>query len=412
MTTRRNTPSSTNPTDLNAAVGPSMALSVTRHAQKSEPTAWEFLLAGVDTLDIGLYVRWDRQWESHIARMDTWKARAAGTSGVLIDEGVFPIGQAAMLPGGKPPMFRFHMQLPEFHVFFSAGDIYRAGPNVYVSLTAETLWRLGVTQAVSLVWGLMEDLGGLVDAIQPSRVDLCADFYVPGGLSLDFLRRHRVSRSRATRHFETADRLETYYVGSGQSPITARVYDKGLEIQKSRKGWFLPLWRREDGVDVWRVEFQFRRRALKAFKINSVESLCEKLAGLWQVVTTGWMSFRLRDDAHPSRRSVHPWWLAVVGCAERFGVPVEVDRFAPPPADSAEWHEKHIAGCFSSFAAITNLGSFREALNLLSQRLADQVDPDEFRDCIALKSIKLGKQPSPEKETVNAAIDPLQGNPS
>lgn len=373
-----------------------MAIITRARAPKGEPASWEFLLAGVDTLDLGLYIRWDNQWEFHVARMETWKARAIGTSGVLIDDGVFPIGHAVILPGGKPPMFRYHLQLPEFHAFLSASDTYRTGPNVYVSLTAETLWRLGVTQAVSLVWGLMEDLGGTVDAIQPSRVDLCADFSIPGGLSLGFLRRHRVSRSRATRHFETADRLETYYVGSGQSPITARLYDKGLEIQKSRKAWFLPLWRREQGVDVWRVEFQFRRRALKAFKINTMEALLEKMAGLWHVVTTRWLGFRLHDATNLTRRSVHPWWATVAACAQRFGEPVEVDRFEALPSDSAEWHEKHIAGCLSSFAAITNRGSFRTALDSLAQRLTDQVDPDEFRDRIALKSIKLGKHPPPD----------------
>jgi len=373
-----------------------MTVIIASQSPKSEPASWEFLLAGVDTLDLGLYIRWDNQWEFHVARMETWKARAVGTSGLLIDDGVFPIGRTVILPGSKPPMFRYHLQLPEFHVYFSASDIYRAGPNVYVSLTAETLWRLGVTQAVSLVWGLMEDLGGTVDAIQPSRVDLCADFSIPGGLSLGFLRRHRVSRSRATRHFETADRLETYYVGSGQSPITARIYDKGLEIQKSRKAWFLSLWGREEGVDVWRVEFQFRRRALKAFKINTMEALLEKMAGLWHVVTTRWLGFRLRDAPNLTRRSIHPWWAAVADCAQRFGEPIEVDRFEAPPSDSAEWHEKHIAGCLSSFAAITNRGSFRTALDSLSQRLTDQVDPDEFRDRIALKSIKLGKHPPPD----------------
>jgi hypothetical protein len=362
----------------------------------SEPSSWECLLAGVDTLDLGLYIRWDNQWEFHVARLEAWKARAAGTPGLLIEDGLLPVGQAVILPGGKPPMFRYHMQLPEFHVFFSRSDTYRAGPNVYVSVTAETLWRLGATQAVSLVWGLMEDLGGTVDRIQPSRVDLCADFLIPGGLTLDFLRHHRVSRSRATRHFETADTLETYYVGSGQSPITARIYDKGREIQKSHKQWFLPLWKRADGTDVWRVEFQLRRTALKAFRIDTMDALREKMAGLWQGLTTGWLSFRLHDAQHPTRRTVHLWWAAVAVCAERFGEPIEVDRFASPPSDSAEWHEKHIAGCLSSFAAITNLGSFQAALDSLAQRLTDQVDPEEFRDCIALKSIKLGKHPPAE----------------
>ncbi len=385
-------------TSVPAAASPSprMASSVTRHAQKPKTVVGSVLLAGVDTLDLGLYVRWDNQWEFHLARLETWKARAAGTTGILIEGDLLPIGAAVMLPGGKPPMFRFHLQLPEFHLFLSRSDTYRAGPNVYVSLTAETLWRLGAAEAVSLVWGLMEDLGGIVDRIQPSRVDLCADFHIPGGLSLEFLRSHRVSRSRATRHYETGDCLESYYVGAGASPIIARIYNKGLEIEHSRKQWFLPLWQRADGTDVWRVEFQFRRPALKAFRIDRMETLREKMAGLWQVVTSTWLSFRLHDDRRPTRRTLHPWWAAVAACAERFGMPVEVDRFAAPPSDSAEWHEKHIAGCLSSFAAITNLGSLNAALDSLSQRLMDQVDPHEFRERIALKSIKLGKQPPVE----------------
>ena len=57
------------------------------------------------------------------------------------------------------------------------------------------------------------------------------------------------------------------------------------------------------------------------------------------------------------------------------------------------WFFRIDAGCLSSFAAITNLGSLRAALDGLTQRLTDQVDPDEFRDRIALKAIKLGKQP-------------------
>jgi hypothetical protein len=360
------------------------------------PTAWHPLLAGIDTLDLGLYVRWDNQWEFHVARLETWKGRAAGTNGYLIDDGMLPIGQAVILPGGKPPMFRYHLQIPEGHIFLAQSDIYRTGPNIYVSLTAEALWRLGPTQAVGLVWGLIEDLGGTVDLIKPSRVDLCADFHIPGGLSLSFLRHHRVSRSRATRQFETADRLETYYVGTAQAAITARLYDKGLEIGKSHKSWFLPLWQRDDPTDVWRVEFQFRRNALKAFRINAIEDLYQKLAGLWHVVTDRWLSFRLHDNPNQSRRTIHPWWRAVASCADRFGLPVEVDRFDPPPSDSAEWHEKHIAGCLSSFAAITNVATFEAALDSLGQRLRDQVDPDEFRDRIALKAIKLGKHLAPE----------------
>ena len=64
---------------------------------------------------------------------------------------------------------------------------------------------------------------GDVGRVRPSRVDLCADFHIPAGLSLDFLRTRLASRSSSHRHHETAGRLETFYIGSAQSPVQARI---------------------------------------------------------------------------------------------------------------------------------------------------------------------------------------------
>lgn len=372
-----------------------MASSVTRHADKSPVANWQFLLAGVDTLDVGLYVSWNPQWEFLQARLETWKGRAAGSDGHLIN--ALPIGPVIMLAGGKPPMFRYHLQFPEFHLFLSAADAYRTSPNAYVSISAETLWKYGVEGSVSLVWSMIEDLGGQVDQIQPSRVDLCVDFLIPGGLSTDFLSSHRVSHSRATRHYENGDSLESFYVGSPKSQILARIYDKGVEIEKSKKPWFKQLWHRDSGENVWRVEFQMRRPALKAFRIDDVDTLRERLAGIWQTLTTRWLSLRL-SGSQTARRALHPWWQDVQACAKHFGEPIAVDRLALEPSDSAEWHEKHISGCLSSYAAIKDLGSLPEAVDVIAQRLLDQVDPNEFRDRISLKAIKLGKQPPNDEQ--------------
>lgn len=373
------------------------ASSVTRCVQNPEPTAWALLLTGIDTLDLGLYVRWDNQWEFMQARLETWKARAAGTPGVLIDD--LPVGKAVMLAGGKPPMYRYHLQVPEFHIFLGKSDTYTSTPNVYVSLTAHTLWHLGPEAAVSLVWGMIEDLGGQVDLVQPSRCDLCADFLVTGGLSLAFLRAHRVSRSRHTRHHETGNSLETFYIGSAKSPVTARIYDKGLEIHKSKKLWFKQLWGGLETVEnVWRIEFQVRRPALKAWRIESMHELRQRAAGLWRMLTGDWLSLRLRDNPKAERRTVHPWWRVVHECSECFGSSTTLDRREREPSDSAEWHEKHIAGCLSSYAAIKDIGNFDDALAAVSQSLRDQVNRKEFGERTAVKAIRLGKTPSSQGE--------------
>jgi hypothetical protein len=383
-------------TGTTSAVPISMASPVTRHALKPETPAGPCLLAGVDTLDLGVYVRWDSQWEFHVRRLETWRCRAAGTPGVFIDDGALPVGMAVILPGGKQN-YRFHLQFPEFHLFLSKADGYRNSPNVYVSLNAKTMWSLGISAAVSLVRGVIEDLGGSVDLLQPSRVDLCADFAMPGGFDLNFLRTHRMGRSRATIHYEKGNRLETFYVGVRKAPLSARIYDKGLEILESKKEWFLPLWQKADGKDVWRVEFQFRRSMLKSFHIDDIDALHTKMAGLWHMATTRWVGFRKHDNARPMRRSYLPWWQGVIACAEKFGKPVPLERFPHTLTGSAEWYEKHIIGCLSTYGAIKKMPNLPTTVVSFIEMLQDKVDPKDFRERIALKSIKLGHFPTPEQ---------------
>jgi hypothetical protein len=41
---------------------PSMASSVTRHALISPAEEFQYLICGMDSLDLGLYVHWDENW--------------------------------------------------------------------------------------------------------------------------------------------------------------------------------------------------------------------------------------------------------------------------------------------------------------------------------------------------------------
>ena len=85
-----------------------------------------------------------------------------------------------------------------------------------------------------------------------------------------------------------------------------RLYDKSLEIAIHDKMWFLPLWGLDTNQDVWRVEFQLRRPCLHNLKINSVDGWLAKRSTLWHYLTSSWFRLVLDDDAHVSRRTVHP----------------------------------------------------------------------------------------------------------
>lgn len=237
----------------------------------------------------------------------------------------------------------------------------------------------------------IEALGGRVLGIKPSRCDLAADFRIPSGLSLEFLLAHRVPQHVKHSLNLGGDALETFYQGAKKSPIQLRIYDKGLEIQQgAAKWWFLQVWNLLSPDRVWRTEFQVRRAALKEFGIDTLDDLHEKIGGVWQCLTTDWFSLRLNDDSNTSRRTLHPWWQAVQGCAERFGPTMAVQRqFAGEPADSS-WYIPHCAGCFRSFAACEGLDDFDEALSLFVARIRNYWRPKNFAEAVNLQMIRLG----------------------
>src|SRR5690242_2168730 len=56
----------------------SMAESVTRHALNPIVGDFQFLLCGIDTLDLGLYVKWGTNWDQVRSALDQKKELAQG----------------------------------------------------------------------------------------------------------------------------------------------------------------------------------------------------------------------------------------------------------------------------------------------------------------------------------------------
>lgn len=71
----------------------------------------------------------------------------------------------------------------------------------------------------------------------------------------------------------------------GQGGImSARLYNKSLEIVSSGKEWIIPLWQKAgwDGESqVWRLEFQIKREVLTQKNISKLYEVLNHLNGLW-----------------------------------------------------------------------------------------------------------------------------------
>ncbi len=357
-----------------------------------------FLAAGIDTLDLGLWVKWGANWRALLNTLQQKKEQAAGTSGVPLD---MPVGPwALVMPSGKPPMYRFHLELPDAHLFIAKAreSGLNAYPNVYVSFRAASLWCSGVHKSVRSVVELIKALWGRVNRIQVSRADLCADFLIPGGLSLEFLRSHIVAQSNERKHFESSGRLETLYVGKASGAIQLRIYDKGRQLaHKGVDGWLLKIWDRQSAENVWRVEYQLRRSSLRQLRVDHVGHLLQKWGGMWKYLTQSWASVRLPDNENTSRRTVHPWWELVQTCGGKFADREPMKRhYAEESLGKAAWYVAHIEGYLASYAALKGVASLPEAMSLLDEDLRSRVSDGGFALKVARKAVHQGREISRE----------------
>lgn len=368
-----------------------MALSVTRHASNPRVNEFYYLLHGIDSLDLGLYILWGSDWKRRLRSLDK-KKQEAGKKGVLLVGP--PSGRNCIFkPGGKGANYRFHLQFEEYNLFIGKAARPGSSPNVYLSISAKTLWLNGIETALSWIAEDLKAIGkGSIQFVQASRVDLCADFWIPGGFSYEFLLSHKATHNDKGKLFLDRDKLETYYAGNPNSPVQLRIYNKGLEVkQGGTKLWFLDLWQRESTVDVWRIEYQIRRPALKKFGINSLDDLKEKQAGLWIYLTSKWFSLRLPDNEKTERKTIHPLWRVVQKCFGEIAPGKEIKRdYKNVGAASQEWHLSHIDGCLSSFAARLGLTNREDAICELQKQLSRRNNAKDFETAAIKKAIQIG----------------------
>ena len=146
-----------------------------------------------------------------------------------------------------------------------------------------------------------------------SRIDLYCDTqgWAPDLIPAErFVARavHRRRKEEPARDIHR-DGLEVSNLTFGSGDLMCRVYNKSRLMRKKGETWQQEVWRGYDPeLPVWRIEFQFRRAALRDFHIDGehVHSVADALAvrqALW-AYGMDWLS--LRDPVEDSNRSRWP----------------------------------------------------------------------------------------------------------
>ncbi len=186
-------------------------------------------------------------------------------------------------------------------------------PSIMAEIRSELLWRMGFRNAVNHLIELIESQNASVNDIKPSRVDICVDVLLSEDIwSIDLIEYRTTRAGYAAPHFFNR-KLTGISVGKGA--VSARLYDKPLEIkQKSKKTWMYDVWPIKDvpdGMKIIRVEYQLRREALKQLSINTDRDLFSNLNNLWAYCTEKWLKFQDNPGKHHTQRKTFDWWKVI-----------------------------------------------------------------------------------------------------
>ena len=217
-----------------------------------------------------------------------------------------------------------------------SGSRSKSLPAIYVKLSSDLLNGYGVYIAMNQLRGLLKELliGQAEDVV--SRVDLFVDFMTD--TDFDSLgSRLWIKKAIGFHTHRAGDTFTGFSIGLG-GDISARLYNKTVEIEKSQKDYLKSVWANEGWTKasyVWRLEFQLKRNVLKQFSISTVADLTECSNDLWRYCTNDWLRLALESTAkNKTRWKTHRVWIEIqqvkFGAGAYTGVCRDVSRSKQP----------------------------------------------------------------------------------
>ncbi|NMM28955.1 MAG: replication initiation factor [Glaciimonas sp.] len=292
----------------------------------------------------------------------------------------YPLGEHIFEVKDKSSgLFPFTIEDDAFQIRLSAHHA-KALPMAYVKVSSHYLSHKTPVEAEAHLRSLLYPLGE-ISPPKVSRIDLFVDFASSEDME-SWGRSAWVTKTSGVSQYAQDQTFTGWLIGSG-SALIARLYNKRIEILKSRKTYLEPLWR-EAGWDavqpVWRLEFQFKREVLDQLGLNSMPAVLGNLNGLWSYGTTEWLKLTIpsETDKTRSRWPVHPLWLALSSIDwETEGGPL-LREYSPSRAPSKEWVGRRALSAIASFGALIGTKDFDAALDALGDAafnvLANQAD--------------------------------------
>ena len=244
------------------------------------------------------------------ARLKALKLLAQSTDPNEVAKAQLPLGKHVFEVKEKgASLFPYIIEDGAFRIQLSRPG--HKAPMAYVKVSAALLAHIGPVEAEKRLYELLSQLGEIKESANVSRIDLFVDFQT--SVDMESWGRHAwVTRAASISAYAVSGNFSGWSIGLG-GIISARLYNKLLEIVVSGKDWILPLWEKAgwDGSEmIWRLEFEMKREVLTQKGVSKLYEVMNHLNGLWSYAVTDWLRLTLpsEGDKTRSRWPTHPLW--------------------------------------------------------------------------------------------------------
>jgi DNA-binding transcriptional regulator YiaG len=323
--------------------------------------------SGIDKLYLGFYV------EVNEKLLNTLEAAKAEASNSSFGEALISIGKNTFtIKPYNQDRYRYILSNGDMGLQVAEGnaDSY---PNVYVDMESLYILETSVDSAVNEVRSFVSSNFGSILREKVSRVEMYVDVAGEKVYLQDVDK--FVSRAGIRNFHQVYGEFTGFELGKGD--IRAKVYNKKEEIKKSHKEYMYSIW---NGVskdeEVWRIEFELKRRALKAWDVEDYDSFKARNGDIWKYLTEEWLSMREQDNKNTTRRSLTELWEEVQKARLSFGKVTGALRNNKRIVE-IEHYISQMRGCATAISARQHLsgedGGFDSVFSLVTTKIREQL---------------------------------------
>lgn len=263
--------------------------------------------------------------------------------------------------------FKYILINENYNIRLSSGSALRL-PLASVQVRSHYLMKRAFQDIVDELTMVLRGLGELEDDARVSRLDLCVDFAAADDL-FSIPREAWVGRARAVQQHWDGGRSTGWSIGLG-APLSCRLYDKTVEIEKSQKLYMQAIWADAGWLGelpVYRLEFQVKREVLKQLGLRIADDTVGLAGPIWRYAMQQWLRLTRPNpsDSRCARWPMHPAWEALSQVEWYVDDLTLPKRLQPPPSSDESWAIKNFRAAIVNYMAHKQIDSPYEASDQL-----------------------------------------------